>query len=125
MAISGKKIIIGAFIMALALYVSFSKPDISFAREFPAPFKIKAIFLSGANNYHFRVISNNPGTWLCHNGPINDPWAFVNENDSGAKTKISALLAAYSMGKTVSLITEGVADGAATYCRIVEFYIYD
>lgn len=99
------------------------------AGEFPAPFKIAGLFVSDATNLHFRVNSNNPSAWLCSNGPTNPSWAYINEADSGAKVKIATLMTAYSLGKTVSLVTEGVYFGGdyggKTYCRILEFSISD
>lgn len=94
------------------------------AAEYPTPFKISSIFVSSASNYHFRVESNT-GNWHCNNGPKSPAWSYVNETDSGAKGKISALLAAYASGKSVTLVTEGVIAGANTYCRILEFKIHD
>lgn len=95
------------------------------AFEYPAPIKIQAIVMSSAKNYHFRVISNNPGAWLCSNGPTNEAWAYINEDDSGAKGKMAALLLAYSMGKTVTLTTAGVDGGGVTYCHIFDFRVSD
>ena len=95
-----------------------------YAVEYPTPFKISSIYVSSASNYHFRVESST-GNWHCNNGPKSPAWSYVNEPDSGAKGKMSALLAAYASGKSVALVTEGVTVGANTYCRIVEFRVHD
>jgi len=109
------------FLLAVTLF--FFGVNVN-AAEYPTPFKISSIFVSSASNYHFRVESNT-GNWHCSNGPKLPAWSYVNEADSGAKGKISALLAAYASGKSVTLVTEGVAAGANTYCRILEFKVHD
>lgn len=96
----------------------------AFAWETPGPFKINAIYMSNATNYHFRIYSSTP-SWHCSGGPANPAWSFINEDDSGAEAKIKTLQLAYAMGKTVQLYTQGVAHPSGqTYCRIVEFIIY-
>ncbi|WP_325892215.1 hypothetical protein [Grimontia sp. NTOU-MAR1] len=101
------------------LLLSFS----TFAAETPGPFKIKEIFMSHPANFHFRVISDNPDAWHCHNGPKNPSWSYINEADPGSKGMMSALLAAYVSNKTVSLVTKGVDTYAGRMCQIVEFKI--
>jgi hypothetical protein len=95
------------------------------AWETPGPFKINAIYMSNANNYHFRVYSSTP-YWHCSGGPTaGGAWSYINENDDGAAGKIKTLQLAYAMGKTVQLYTQGVAHSSGqVYCRIVEFIIY-
>lgn len=86
------------------------------AVDYPPPFVIDHIYLSGANNYHLRV-SAPTTTPHCTGGPS---WSYINEGDSGAKANIAALLMAYSLGKTVSLVTGNDGNG---YCQIYEFLI--
>ncbi|QMV16525.1 hypothetical protein [Vibrio spartinae] len=93
------------------------------AAEYPGAFKISAIFMSGPTNFHFRVISNNPGAWHCHNGPKNPSWSYINENDPGSKGMMSALMAAYVAKKTVKVVTQGVDTPAGHMCHIIEFQI--
>ncbi|WP_283131155.1 hypothetical protein [Enterovibrio norvegicus] len=49
--------------------------------ETPASFKIKEIYMAHPANFHFRVVSDNPGAWHCHNGPKEPAWSFINEAD--------------------------------------------
>ena len=75
--------------------------------EYPAPFKIRNIKVANAGNFHFRVISDSPDKWHCHNGPTDEAWSYINENDNGAKGKMAILMMAFALGKTVELVTEG------------------
>ncbi len=112
--------------VAFACILAMMLVDDAVALEFPGPFKIKSIFVSGATNLHYRVISDNPASWQCHNGPTYDSWAYINENDDGAKGKIAAIQMAYALGKSIRLITEGVwvPWGTGTICHIIELQLY-
>ena len=94
------------------------------AWEQPAPFKIRAIYVSHATNYHFRIYSDLTG-WHCSGGPQGSAWSFINETDSGAVEKMNVLKMAYITGKTVQVYTSGVthSDGS-TFCHIEEALIY-
>jgi len=111
------------FIMLAMCFVS----NIVLAAESPGAFKIKEIFISQAENFHFRVVANytNPEAWHCHNGPKNPAWSYINEGDSGAKGMMSTLLMAYAAKKTVTLTTLGVDTPAGHMCKIIEFSIKD
>ncbi|OEE67901.1 hypothetical protein A1OO_19380 [Enterovibrio norvegicus FF-33] len=93
------------------------------ATENPGPFKINEVYMAHPANFHFRVISDNPEAWHCHNGPKNPAWSFVNEAAPGSKGMMSALLAAYVSNKTVTLVTLGVDTYAGRMCQIVELKI--
>lgn len=97
------------------------------ALEYPAPFKIKSIFMSQPNNFYFRVSADytDPNAWHCDSGPKNPAWSYIDETDPGSKAMIAALLTAYSLGKTVTLITVGVDTYAGRMCKIIEFSIQD
>jgi hypothetical protein len=82
--------------------------------RFTGAFKPAGPYVSGGNNYYFRVQGLPDSAGCLQN------WAFVNEADSGSKGKIATLLMAYSQGRNVSLYVE--EDGAG-YCRIVEFVV--
>lgn len=116
-----KKISILVF-AAVCFFLTATNPVQS--AEYPGPFTIKSITVSSATNYHFRLQSNG-SSWLCLNGETNPPWAYINEADSGAKGKIATLLTAYSLGKTVTVVTEGVVVGSSTYCHILDFLVSD
>lgn len=96
----------------------------SFAYESPSPFSIRAIYVSSATNYHFRVYSDYT-SWHCDGGPTGDAWSYVNEGDSGAKEKIQMLKLAYVLGKKVSVKTEGYVSPTSgiKYCHIVEVIV--
>lgn len=87
--------------------------------EYPAPFKIGEVVAANKDNMHFRVVSTAPDAH-CYNGPANLGWSFVDGADPGAKTKMSALLAAYLTGKTVAVTTQGVDINDGHYCQIIE-----
>lgn len=118
-----RKMLVGLSVVIFLICVQMAG-NVS-AVEYPAPFKIAGLYVSHADNLHFRVISNNPSAWLCSNGPINTSWAYINEADSGAKVKIATLMSAYALGKTITLATEGIVSGSTTYCHILEFSITD
>lgn len=111
------------FVIVFGLTVGTLTP--AFALESPGPFKINAIYMSNATNYHFRIYSSTP-SWHCSGGPtVGGAWSFINEDDSGAEAKIKTLQLAYAMGKTVQLYTQGVVGpNGQTLCRVVEFSIY-
>lgn len=71
-------------------------------------------YVSGAGNYHFRVMGVPPAA-NCRNG-----FAYIAEADSGAKGKMAALLLAYGTGKNVDLFVETDSQG---YCMIIEFAV--
>jgi hypothetical protein len=95
-----------------------------YAVEYPAPIKIQSITVSSVGNFNFRIQSNGT-SWLCANGPSGNAWAYVEETDSGAKEKIATLLTAYTLGKTIALVTEGILFGSTTYCHIRDFTVSD
>jgi hypothetical protein len=113
-----KKIMVGILFLISGLLVGTAN-----SAEYPGAFHISSVFLSNATNFHFRIYSDNPGSWLCSNGPRNPSWGYINEADSGAKGKIAALLEAYAMGKTITATTIGVPYNGSTYCQIIEFQI--
>lgn len=77
-------------------------------------FKPAGPYVSSGNNFYFRV-SGIPASANCVQN-----WAYINEDDSGAKAKIATMLMAYSMGKTVSLMVD---EGLGGYCRILELVV--
>lgn len=86
-------------------------------------FVITSLTLSAGNNLHFRVFGF-PGTISqCNNAN----WGYINEDDSGAQAKISALMLAYSLKKQVNLSLQPVDYGTTgiQYCRIADFTIKD
>jgi hypothetical protein len=121
-----KKSLVFTVVFCLVLVVV----NMTYAQEVQNPIIIKKIFVSDANNLHFRVISHAPNIPLCTGGPPNgiDPgmeaFAYVNESDSGAKGKMATLMTAYALGKYVTLVTEPVQFGPHIYCHIVEFWIW-
>lgn len=100
----------------LAIVLSVSACNVAVA-DSPPPFTIATIFVSGSGNFHFRVFSNTPSQALCTGGPVYSAWAYVEDTDSGANTKITALLLAYTLGKTIQIWTENVVG----FCHIMEF----
>ena len=103
---------ITALLTALVFLISFAHAT----NEYPTPFVITKTKVADANNYHFRVYSD--GNWHCFNGPTNPAWSYLNEADSGAKTKILQLMTAHRDGNEVTLVTEGVTVNGVTYCKI-------
>lgn len=99
----------------LALAVMAALPTVaSAAGRFTGAFKPAGPYVSGGNNYYFRV-QGLPSSANCLQN-----WAFVDEADSGSKGKIATLLMAYAQGRNVSLYVE--EDGAG-YCRIIELVV--
>lgn len=83
-------------------------------------FRINQIYMSGAENYHFRVYGMDQQN-QCTNG---SSWAFINESSSGSKGMISLLLSAYMAGKDVRLLTqEFTSSSGNTYCKIIELEV--
>lgn len=93
--------------------------------EYPSSFKIKQIYMSQPQNFHFRVHSDDPNAWHCDGGPKNPAWSYINENDPGSKGMMSALLTAYAANKTVTLVTKAVDTSVGRKCQIVAFAIGD
>ncbi|PID52785.1 MAG: hypothetical protein CR972_00005 [Candidatus Moraniibacteriota bacterium] len=96
----------------------------AYSLEHPAPFKISKIFVSNANNYHFRIFSDSPN-WHCYGGPQGEAWSYIDETDSGAIEKMNMLKLAYAMDKTVEIITAGVEHSdTMMVCHIIEVKVY-
>jgi len=77
--------------------------------------------VSHEENFHVRVITDNPGQWLCYGGPTYDSWAFINRSADGFKAKYAALLTAFVTGRQVLLTTQGVQINETTrFCEVVE-----
>jgi hypothetical protein len=93
----------------------------AYAGEWTEWFKINGLFVSSATNLHFRV----SGTLTMDNCPNGASWAYIDENDSGAKGKMSALLSAYASGKDVSLfvVPKDYYGNGSKYCHILELRI--
>ena len=84
-------------------------------------FVISGLTLSAAGNMTFRV-NGMPTVGACAAAP---DWGYVDENDSGSKEKIAALLTAYGLGKSVTLLvaaTNFYSDGRM-FCHILEFTV--
>lgn len=96
------------------------------ALEYPGIFHIDSILVSGETNYHFRVISDNYGHWLCYLGPKSTPWAYLNKGDDGFDAKYATLMTAYLTGQLVKIVTSGVSNGAGgRYCHIEQVQIFN
>ncbi len=105
-------------VLLLVVMLLFS--GLSYSAQPTGWFKISEIYVSSANNMHFRVVGLPAGA--CPNG---SNWAYVDEADTGAKGKISALLSAYVAGKNVHLWieTKDYYSNGQVYCQIAEFSI--
>lgn len=86
------------------------------AAQWTGYFTITGAYISGAENQHYRVSGMPLLPSLCPAGPS---YGYINESASGAKTYISALMAAQAAGKKVNLYVEN--DGG--YCRIIEMQL--
>lgn len=114
-----------AILLATAILTAGMLAPRPSSAEYPAPFKIAIITVSGSTNLHFRV-GYSGTTPLCSNGPTaGNPWAYLNETDSGAKGKIATLLMAYALRKTVTIETQSVLFGTSTYCHILDVNVSD
>ncbi len=91
-----------------------------YAYDVSADFVIDRLWISGAENAHYRVVDED-GPAQCTGGPTGPAWSYINVSDSGSKGKIAGILLAYAQGKTVELTTETDTNG---YCHIVEFWIF-
>lgn len=108
----------GRITVALGAVIALvGMPALSCAFDYPAPSPIGSAFVAGPGNAHFRVTLAS-GAPLCSAGLT---WAYVEAGDPGEKTKISALLTAYALGKPVGLITLEVTKNGSPACQIVEF----
>ncbi|MCP4485927.1 MAG: hypothetical protein GY820_01160 [Gammaproteobacteria bacterium] len=92
--------------------------SVSYALESTGWFKINQVFVSNGNNLYFRVYGMSSMSYC----PDGSTWAYVDENDSGEKGKISTLLSAYAAGKDVTLHVEPKDhyENGKLYCHIVE-----
>lgn len=94
-------------------------PVPAWSLETVGPFTINEIFVSNADNMYFRVIGTDHAVTHCTNGGYQ---SYVGATDSGAKMKMSALMAAYLSGSSVSLTTEAVDfyGNGQIFCHIIE-----
>jgi hypothetical protein len=87
----------------------------AFADEWTPEFRITALYVAGATNFHYRVFGM-PNMPVCANG-VN--WAYVNEADPGSKGFIAAMLSAHASGKPIQVLTTPVNG----FCHILELII--
>lgn len=99
---------------ALLLFVSLLFVPASFAADI-GPFKISALNVYAAGNMSFRIYGMGPVP-----GCPGQDWVFVDETDSGSKTKIATLLSAHATGKNVyvSVIPVNFFNNGTLYCQI-------
>ncbi|GLS24804.1 hypothetical protein [Marinibactrum halimedae] len=108
--------------LLLSIFLVMASFQASADLHFTGWFKISQLFVSNANNYHFRIYGM-PRMDYCSASP---DWAYLNENTSGSEGKMSVLLSAYAMGKQVNLRVEDKDGGNGTIrCHIVEFFVKD
>ena len=101
-------------ILIITLVLSFSAEANYIKTE---SFLITQTFVTSATNMHFRVYGM-ANVAECASG---QNWAYINESDSGATTKISSLLAAYAAGQKVVLTLQPIDfyGNGKLYCQIV------
>lgn len=89
----------------------------AWADGWTSAFTITSLYVSGPNNYAYRVYGFPPiaGTTCAGGG-----WAYINQGDAGASWYASALLTAYSTGKQVTLLVQVDGNG---YCHIAEMTV--
>jgi hypothetical protein len=86
------------------------------AAQWTGYFTITSTYVSGADNQHYRVYGMAPLPSVCPTAPS---YAYINQNSSGAKTYIAALMSAQVAGKSVNLYV----DNDSGYCRIIEMAV--
>jgi hypothetical protein len=99
----------------------FARTAISQATQFSGWFVISGLTVSSAGNMTLRV-NGMPTVSAC---TAAGTWAYVDENDSGSREKIAALLTAYSSGKSVNLqvtATNFYNDGQM-FCHVIDFSV--
>ncbi len=101
----------------LALLILLLCPTLLHAYSSSGWFEITQTFSTTESNMQYRVYGM-PNVQECSNG---QNWAYVDEADSGARTKISTLLSAYAAGHQVQLTLEVVDyfNNGNKYCHIV------
>jgi hypothetical protein len=77
-------------------------------------FVITNLYVAGENNFQYRPYGVGVLS-MCPNSPN---WAYINENDNGAKGKIATILAAFYSGRPVRMYLS--AQGG--FCRIEEIF---
>lgn len=87
----------------------------SFADGWTAGFTITNLFVSGPNNFQYRVFGI-PTQTQCTGANY---WAYINDSDPGAQWYAAALLSAFTAGKTVQLNIQTVNG----YCHILEMSV--
>ena len=90
---------ISKFIVAICLAIVFSSN--SFAVETKSGV-INEVKVFGENNFAFRITFEGYPS-MCS---LNENWAYIEVGDTNYSTKVSALLAAFSMGNNVTIYTE-------------------
>lgn len=81
------------------------------------PFTITSLYVSGPNNYSYRVYGLTSGAGTACGG-LN--WAYLNQGDAGAAWYASAILTAYAAGKQINLNVQTDPNG---YCHIIEMNV--
>lgn len=105
--------VLGIFLLA--------QTAISQSTQYSGLFVISGLTLSAAGNMTLRV-NGMPTVSACAAAPN---WGYVDENDSGSKEKVAALLSAYALGKSVNLLltaTNFYSDGRM-FCHILDFTV--
>jgi len=102
------RILLGSFLLLLAMGAYSGSWDGATTG------KIVEFDVTGGNNYGFRIsLKGLPK--LCGN---QHNWAYINESDSNYKVYVSALMAAYTAGKTVTVYTKKESRSGKGYCHI-------
>ena len=78
-------------------------------------FTITAIYVAGINNFQYRV-HGMPAMPFCTNA---SNWAYINEEDAGAKGFILSVYTAFTTGRPIRVLVE-VRNG---YCHIEELFL--
>lgn len=72
--------------------------------------KITQLYVSGQNNFSFRVFLNSPFNAICTGG-----FAFVNSSNGNYQVYVSTLTSAAALGKPVSIWANQIT---GSYCEI-------
>lgn len=83
------------------------------ANGWTGPFAITSLYISGAENYHVRVIGA-PSNPACPNGST---WYYINQSYSESKEYIATLMIAKATGQLVDIYWQADSNG---YCQIIE-----
>lgn len=88
----------------------------AFSAVWTSDFTIANLYVSGENNFQYRVYGATNLPAACTSSPN---WAYVNKGDAGSDGQVAALFTAFAMGRPIRMLVEPTNG----FCHILELFL--